>query len=269
MIRDGKRSISRELIGFMEFIDEVSLKRHVLYSNRAVKNVGFGRNVTKPRVMLGDHRKRTVDSGRSDGDERKLLEELCNRVQKIEEFSRVYEEEEEDVGVGNQGVSINGNRTGSQNRIGGLVKRQGGVQVQVQPKVKKNVSFVENGNVYRVIRSSHGPGSSGDCDSFDENDLVDGEGELMNNLCREVEEIGVSPKEAEEDNEEAATEDEESPQVTDEERDPRRNMRNGGDYEIRKQLDQEEDGGVVFSAPLPVKMEARADLMNKKQPVRK
>ncbi|KAK9271535.1 hypothetical protein L1049_001895 [Liquidambar formosana] len=42
MIRDGKRSISRDLLRFLEFVDGVSVKRHQL-STKAMKTVRFGR----------------------------------------------------------------------------------------------------------------------------------------------------------------------------------------------------------------------------------
>ena len=41
MIRDGKRSISKDLVRFLEFIDGIALKRHGL-SFKAMKNMNFG-----------------------------------------------------------------------------------------------------------------------------------------------------------------------------------------------------------------------------------
>ena len=52
MIRDGKRSIIRELVRFMEFIEEITVKRHgILW--KGVKNVRIGGNGTKSRVLCG------------------------------------------------------------------------------------------------------------------------------------------------------------------------------------------------------------------------
>ena len=57
------------------------------------------------------------------------------------------------------------------------MKRQGS-----QPRVKKTVSFAENGNVYRIISSGNEASSSGDDSLTDESVSSDDHGEIMENL---------------------------------------------------------------------------------------
>ncbi|KAM7516723.1 hypothetical protein LguiA_006306 [Lonicera macranthoides] len=241
MIRDGKRSISRELVRFMEFIEEITVKRHEIL-RRGVKNVRIG---TKSRVLRGGQRTRSSDCRGSEGDERELMEKLRERVEKIHVFSR---DEEENVELENPTVFINGDCGVSSNRNGGLSKRYGGVQA----KPKKNVSFVDNGNVYRVFR----PVSTGE---YNGSDSIDDERELVYGLNGEVE--GKT-----EEDEEAHMEEEEegSSEISNDDGNSRRNLGADFNYEMRKQ----EDGSFVFSAPMPVKMEPRTELMNMKSNVR-
>lgn len=241
MIRDGKRSISRELIRFMEFIDEISTESRVI----SVKNVRFSKNGKKSVILQREQKLRDSGSrvlGDDDNDDErksKSPQDLNNQSKKNTRVSSVPNVEEE--------VEIeNPRKPGvSQNRFGGLMKNQ--------PKVKKTVSFSENGNVYRLIKSSHSHASSNDSDSSN-----DGE--------EEVEEIGVSSKETE-------VEDEDSSEMSDNVMDPRKNLGTRMNHSIKKhQSDQEDneedededDDDFVFSAPLPEKMEYRVD-SNKKQ----
>lgn len=254
MIRDGKRSISRELVRFMEFIEEITVKRHGIL-RRGVKNVRIRGNGTKSRVLRGGQRMRSSDCRGSEGDERELMEKLRESVEKIRVFSR---DEEENAELENPTVSINGDCGVSVNRNGGLSKRYGGDQ----PKAKKNVSFADNGNVYRVFR----PVSSGD---YNGSDSIDDERELVyNSLTGEVEEKTEEDEEThmekEEEGSSEISNEEGSSEISNDEGNPRRNLGANFNYEMRKQ----EDGSFVFSAPMPVKMEPRAELMNMKSNVR-
>lgn len=240
MIRDGKRSIRIDIIRFIEFIDGVSKKRSEI-SSIELKNARFGRTGNKSRVLYGGQKISTADFREMAGDERVLVEKLRGRVEKIHGFSRVseddYDEEEEGIELENPRIFINGNVSASHNREGGLVKRQGGVQ----PKVKKNVSFADNGNV-----------SSGDTNSSDGSVSIDEERELVDNLCREVEAIrGLSN--GSQDDDEAHTED-------GSEINPRRNLGAEENYEISGHYEGE-NGNFVFSAPLPVKMADRKSVV--------
>lgn len=250
MIRDGKRSVRRDLVRFLEYIDGLALKRHKhLY--KYAKNVTVSGNGSKARVLRSN-------SGET-------MKKLRKRVEKLARFSGNEEGDEDDdvelegfhqaIDEGeNPRISTNG-KVGvcvTQNRNGGvLVKRQGS-----QPRVKKTVSFAENGNVYRIISSGNEVSSCGDGSLTDESVSSDDHGEIVENLCKES---GVLA----ENEEEVNLDDEESLQSSDAEKNTRKNymIRQArseieGDYQIQ-------DGDFVFSAPLPVKMESKADLMKK------
>ncbi|KAK1423344.1 hypothetical protein QVD17_18643 [Tagetes erecta] len=199
MIRDGKRSISRELIRFMELIDEMCVESEVI----RVKNVRFGQNS-----------KKSMDS-----------------------VSRVF-------GLKNQ------RKCAGQIRIGELTKSQG----KSQQKVKKNVKFDEDGNVYRLFKSSNNQVLSGGSSN-----VGDDEEEV------EVEEIGVCSKEPE-------VEEDESSEMSENEMDQRKNLSarihqlskkiqrdqdagDNGEDDDNDDDDDDEDDSFVFSAPLPAKME--------------
>ncbi|XP_057952947.1 BAG family molecular chaperone regulator 8, chloroplastic [Malania oleifera] len=227
MIRDGKRSISRELVRFLELVDGVSVKRRELPA-KVVKNMRLAQNGRKSRV---------------------LVEKLREPSKQIRGFSRVCENDDEDVELEgfhhasddeeNPGVVVN--RT-----HGTLVKRS-----RLQAKVKKTVSFAENGDLCRVLTSTYEPISSGDVAGIDD------ERELAENLCRELEETTAVSRGSEDD--------EEAPQSSDGERNRRRNLRSGSNYEIRGHYQGPKEN-FVFSAPLPVKMEeSSADSINNKR----
>ncbi|CAI9780686.1 unnamed protein product [Fraxinus pennsylvanica] len=240
MIRDGKKSLSRELFNFLEFIE--GLKRRKL-SNSLVKNVRNGENNVKSRVSQG---KRIL--GNVNVDELKVLVE---RINKLSQYDEEGVKLIENSGVSD--ISMIRDQGVFQNRNVGLMKRGDGVQ----SKGRKSVTFAENGNVYRVYRSTGKPCSNGDCDvSINGDDSIDDERELLDNLCREVEEIGVSSKEAEDD---------------EEEKDLLENG-SGGEKELRNYPESEskhvEMGGFVFSAPLPVKMETRGDFLENRKTVK-
>ncbi|KAK9049045.1 hypothetical protein SSX86_031988 [Deinandra increscens subsp. villosa] len=218
MIRDGKRAISRELIRFMEVIDEMCVESQVI----TVKNVRFGKNSKKS------------GSGVLGYDERKLLERLKNHRKNVDEVDESFD------------VEIPRKDGVPRIRIGDLSHLTKS-QSKSQPKVKKNVRFDEDGNVYRLIKSKHNQVSS------DGSDGSNGDEE-------EVEEIGVFSKEAE-------VEEDDSSEISENEMDPRKNLRtrihhttkkNQPDEEVDVDDEDEEDGEddtFVFSAPLPAKME--------------
>ncbi|TYH52216.1 hypothetical protein ES332_D09G012000v1 [Gossypium tomentosum] len=219
MIRDGKRSVSKDLIQFLEYVDGLVLKRYkLLYKN--AKNIRVLRNgSSKPKVL------------RSKSGE--VMEKLRDRAEKLERFSTIEE--------GNDVVELEGFHQGideaenkNKNKNGELLlKRQG-----IQPKVKKTVSFAENGNVYRIISNGDEVSSSGDGSLTDESVSNDERGDTMENLVKESEDLVENLEEAMNLNKEARSNSVEDYQIQ------------GHDF--------------VFSAPLPVKMESKADLMKKR-----
>jgi hypothetical protein len=218
-----------------------------------MKNVNFGHpNANKSRIL--------ATKIRSLGGQREMLEKLRARVENISGFSRVSQNDVEDVELeGFQQANDNDeespriviSRNTGQIRNGFLVKRN-----SVQPRVKKSVSFAENGNMYRVFSNSHEPISSGDGTCLDESVSSDDQGELVEILCSEPEEIKGFPQ-GTEDDEKAHWETGASPETSDGER----------NYEIRGH-NQDHNRGFAFSAPLPVKMESIAGSMKRRNAVK-
>ncbi|XP_052195063.1 BAG family molecular chaperone regulator 8, chloroplastic [Diospyros lotus] len=227
MIRDHKRSISRDLNRFLEFLDGERNK----VSSVVVKNVKFGRVGNKSRVFCSGQKIGAAKFVDPAGGERDLIEKLKSRVEKKDGF---FEEDGIEIELGNPRISIKGNA--------GLLKRQGGDQA----KVKKTVSFADNGTVYRFTPVSQELSS----EEVSGSSSIDDENELAGNLCREVQEIGG-------DEDEEAGEGE-SPEISDVERIPRRILRAGEDSYLTGGYDQDDDGSYVSSAPVPGKMEPRS-----------
>lgn len=260
MIRDGKKSITRDLVRFLEFMDGVAVKRNGL-SLKAMKKERFAKNGDKSRVVLGS------ECADLDGDQRAIIGKLRDRVKKIRGFSRDSENDDEHVELeGFQHFSNDDNDdedeenpivvlSGKNGRIrnGVLVKRHG-----VQPRLKKIVSFAEDGNVLKVFSNTDESISNDDGTCLEDSVSSDDQGELEEKYCSEVEEI-KSFSQGIEDDEEAHMEKEKFSQASDGEkinprttRIPRRETRG---------YCQDNSSDFVFSAPLPVQMETKADLM--------
>ncbi|KDP27216.1 hypothetical protein JCGZ_19915 [Jatropha curcas] len=253
MIRDGKRSISRDITRFLEFIDGLAAKSHV-NSRKPAKNVRFVRNSNKSRACNA-----SIGYGDISGHRKEVVEKLSDRVDKIHGFSRVCDNVEEDVELEgfqqfigdddeeeeheNPEVSISERPRISKLRSGILIKSNGD-----KPRVKKTVSFDENGNVYKVFSDTHESVVSGDG-----SDSSDDHGETAD--CIEIEEgKGLSNGGDSETHGNVV-----STQSSEGERNTTRNSRNSDDYEMNVYC-HDQDGNLVFSAPVPVKMESRADL---------
>lgn len=240
LIRDGKRSISNELTRFMKVINGVSI-----FSSRVVKNVRGG---NKAKVFSSD-RKVEFDTN-LDG----AIDKFVASVKESEE-----EEEEED----HQNPRFFDTRKSGVLRTkgGGLARSHGGVK----PKQKKSVTFAENGDAYGSSHSTMEPASMG---NVNENEAFDTEKELIKNLSKRVEKLGMASKGCEGDEEEDGV----SSGSSDNEMDPSYISRKDGYYErnVRDENDNEhENESFVFSAPMPVKMEARAaDYINRKKGVK-
>ncbi|RDX82644.1 BAG family molecular chaperone regulator 8, chloroplastic, partial [Mucuna pruriens] len=239
MIVDGKRSVSRDLVRFLDSIEEVALKRHVLYV-RAAKTVKSGKKVHKPR-----------NSG--DDEKRKLLQNLRARVEKLSKLCEVSANDEEDsepeegIHDGVTNVLIGGRDGVSPSKNGVFLHRQ-----EVQPGVKKSVRFAENGNICEFY-SGDVTCSDGSCSSSDE------QGEVLENVSGAVEDDGVDSSQGAEDDEEVLVVDSGgSPHSSG---DGERNKR--GRNVVNEQLQAHQER-LLFSAPLPLKMENRSDLKKSK-----
>ncbi|KAM7280578.1 hypothetical protein ACFE04_007712 [Oxalis oulophora] len=265
MIRDGKRSISRDLVKFLDFIDGIAVKRQEV-SYRVVKNAtsfrkGDDSNARVLRSKCGDssgNRRGLGGNGNGKGNERDLggkrrqvIENLRDRVQKINEFSRAFDNDEESVELEgfhqvicddeDQNTFDSGNdKGGSRNVRNGIVAKKHGGQGQV----KKSVSFAKNGNVYKIFASTNSDSSE---------ELLEEE-KLSNEDDSKV-------SEAEEEEEELHSEDGGSSQSSDAGRSPTGRL---GRFEVSRDS-QGQNGNMVFAAPVTLKMESRDDSAKKRK----
>ncbi|KAL8038556.1 hypothetical protein ABFS82_11G120000 [Erythranthe guttata] len=234
MIRNGKASVSRDLNRFFDFIDGVYVQRRGLSLSRGV-------NV---KSIVSDSVRKT-DNVKHGGQKRVQMEKLKALVSRIDKLAEELDEEEEEE---EQDEVIEKPSDGftTRNRAG-LLKQRGGVH----PKVKKNVSFAENGKVCRVLRKAREPILEDYCnESNDRDSSVDAEDE---DFSREVEEIGVSSK----DDDEEEEDDEDEDQLENGDEKGSRIYSTSGDNFERKRYENEETDEFVFSAPMPAKMEKR------------
>ncbi|EEF36278.1 hypothetical protein RCOM_0524510 [Ricinus communis] len=244
IIRDGKKSISRDIVRFLDFIDGLPGKGQGSSLYKPVKNVRFIRKMSKSRASNSN-----VGYEDLSRNQKEIVENLSERVEKIRGFSRVYENDEEDVELEGFQELIDDdedeeNIKVSKIRNGILVKSNGS-----KPRVKKSVSFDEDGNVYRIFSDTHESVLNGDGSFTDGSDSSDDHGETL-----QKDEVVQEENPA-------------SSQSSDAERNHVRNSRSGEYYEISRYC-QDQDGNLVFSAPMPVKMESRADLMKKRKAVK-
>lgn len=250
MIRDGKRSISRELVCFIEFIDGISVKRHQLLS-KCVKNMRLSRYVSnKPRASDGSrcHSKRSNECPHFSEYPRILSNQFEENEEEdvdLEAFHQASSNDDDDEE--NPRILFNlkeANAVTSQFGNGSLVERKG-----LQSKVRKRVSFVDNGTASRVLRSNNAASVKGSVsiDDITDNTSVENDDDVDDD-----------------DDEEAHLGDRGSPEDSDAERNSRENLKPKANFENYRRHHQGQNVDVAFSPPLPVKMESRADLMNKR-----
>ncbi|KAF4376000.1 hypothetical protein F8388_010166 [Cannabis sativa] len=261
MVRDGKRSISRDLVQFMDFIDGVALKRREL-SIKARKNARFSRNSDPPKVNVGKNG--------LDRDQREVIRKLRERVEKIRGYTMVPQDDDEYVEFeGFQHVSDEDNE--AENPIVVISGKKGPIRNGVlanrsgdQPRVKKSVSFAENDNLFKVFSNSN-EASSNEEDSTSTNSS-DGHGDDGENNGADVEELkGFSLGTEDDEEEEGDVVSVGSSQTSNEERNPKTESVTKGEVNYKINGHNEE---FVFSAPLPVQMDDKADLMKRRNEVK-
>ncbi|MED6182248.1 hypothetical protein PIB30_026903 [Stylosanthes scabra] len=230
MIVDGKRSLSRDL---------------------AAKSGRVYQRVNKPR-----------DSGEDD-ERRKLLQNLRGRVERISRLCKANENSEGDLehegvhhvgGGGDHDYSYD-----DADAYGDVVppKKNGVFVVQrqgVQPRGKKSVKFAENGKISEVYSGGSGayePDVSGDVACLEGSSSSDyDQAEVFEIAGNAAEHVAVDSSRGAEDEEE---EEEETAFVE-----------NGGSSHSKYVVNQGHQERVLFSAPMPVKMENKAELMKNK-----
>ncbi|XP_022957676.1 BAG family molecular chaperone regulator 8, chloroplastic [Cucurbita moschata] len=231
MVKGSKKSLSRDLVQFWDRIDNLSVKRNGGLPLKTKKNTRLGQNVSKsrvsnPKLKNSENQKETIEKLKS------RIEKICERSKIFENdgrdldlkrFHHVHDDDEEEEDESPRIHVKNSDQTGDQNL---------GKGHEIQPRVKKSVRFAENGSLFRVLDEDYGV-----LDEGDERDERD-------------ERRGDSGDEVVEDIFNEADGDNGSSEMSDGERNPGRKMSSG-------------NGGSSFSAPLPMKMENKADLIMK------
>ncbi|KAL6498552.1 hypothetical protein OROHE_026493 [Orobanche hederae] len=260
MIRDGKKSVRRELNNFVDFIEGFHIEH--MGVSRGI-NVRYKRCNVKNKVPGGEKRVSNIKRG---GLRSVTMEKLRGLVERIDKLSEEMDDEEECEVIQSPDDVFMENHRVCDNVKAGLVKQVRGVQ----SKLKKSVSFADNVKVYRALNPEPIFEENYNDDDDDDIDRVKFVSrDFEDDLCREVEEIGVSSKEAENDDDD----DEEVPEVEvhsengcDDEKESRSCLRSGGDFG-RRIYNQGEVDNSAFSAPLPLKMETRAGLIDKRKKI--
>ncbi|GMH27000.1 hypothetical protein Nepgr_028843 [Nepenthes gracilis] len=226
-IRDSKRSITQEIVRFLDSIDGVYLNRRE-HSSKSTKNSRLVRDDKRTRV-LGNALNSWEFSQQGMGSKYRDLG--INGTKLMEDGEENVELEKlNDVG---DGVIASGSIC-SHNK--GILVRQ-----VLRPDVKKHVCFVEDGKLTRVY---------GSCED-DKEVLINATADL--DEC--IPEDDQGDKEANNDNEESS-------HSSDDGSDLQRGLSTVRGYEIRG-IHPNQIGELLFSAPLPVKMESRTNLKKK------
>lgn len=144
MVRDSKSSIRREIGRFLELVDEICAKRNTI-SLKTVKQIRIARNDDKSRVSNAGressgayHRNKASKQRSADSDEKKLIDNLRERVERIQHISKVLKnEEDEDSADSDDGNGV----THSKIHTG---------KHRVKSHPEKHVWFAEDGNPTQV-----------------------------------------------------------------------------------------------------------------------
>ncbi|XP_077223359.1 calmodulin-binding protein-like protein [Tasmannia lanceolata] len=94
MIREGKKSISTELVKFLEFLNGVLVKRIEL-SSKSLKKVRFAENGKESRVYVGSQEQFPDYCEVYDDDQSAFVEKLSSEIERIESLSGGFETDEE------------------------------------------------------------------------------------------------------------------------------------------------------------------------------
>ncbi|GAB4831720.1 hypothetical protein Ancab_005732 [Ancistrocladus abbreviatus] len=135
MIRDSKKSITQEIVRFLDLVDGVCVGRHT-YVTKTAKSTRFATNDyrTGDQRSARDSRKfcqNDVSLRRHglDVDQKKLVENLRERVDQIRRYSRVLEDNDESLefeGLTHQGDHdgiVGGEGNGNHKRKNGILVR--------------------------------------------------------------------------------------------------------------------------------------------------
>lgn len=282
MIRNSKRSLSRDLVRFLHYVDDCVVRRYDDFVSRsAVVNVGRDklRNRMGKVFVSCDEGEELEDSTSDDSEEevsvdkRKKTESSSilkgNPVRRRTMVSgkdrNVYQvyggnkhnltssaEDDDSVGSGEEETLVvsrdNERKHGSRSRNMVLVKGGGGGK----SRVVKTVRFDENGNVYKVYGDTPEASISEEGDDDDSTSGSNDGDRGKKGSGNEVVEIKYVPKEnegfEEEEEEETQSENEVSSSDGSEGKAIDANEQKKREMEVKK-------GSLMYTPPLPLKME--------------
>ncbi|CAF2089879.1 unnamed protein product [Brassica rapa] len=234
MIRSSKRSLSRDLVRFLQYIDDCAVRRYGSVVGSQFKFRGCDGKMGKVFVSNGELEELDSMSDESSykfvkGNVVKAKPVVSDKDRNVCDVTSSEENNDSVVVMSRD----NERKRGSKTRNMVLVEGSGG----------ETVSFDENGNVYKVY------GDTSESSISEEDDSVsgskDGNGDEKENR-NEVEGIKNVSKEEEEsgcENEVSSSEGSEGDAIV---------TRNGNEHEKKIQLQK---GSLMFSPPLPLKME--------------
>ncbi|XP_021770910.1 BAG family molecular chaperone regulator 8, chloroplastic-like [Chenopodium quinoa] len=157
MIRDSKKTVTREIVEFLEIVDGVCVKRQQVLT-RKMKSMRLVRNdsrATRDTKGFSGHnvssKTRTVDN-----EEKKLMANLKERVEKIGRMTKALEEQEQEVygDAENKGFKhVDDEDDDILDQIATKYRLNNEFNVKKNDQssnAKKRVSFVEDGNLIRL-----------------------------------------------------------------------------------------------------------------------
>ncbi|XP_033140742.1 BAG family molecular chaperone regulator 8, chloroplastic isoform X2 [Brassica rapa] len=275
MIRSSKRSLSRDLVRFLQYVDDCVVRRYAadvsFVGSHSKRPQGFGvveeRRVEKLRNRMGkvfvtcdegeELDSTTDDSEEVSIDKRKsgsskfrtganVVKPTVRKTMVLDKNRTVYQDESVDSSEEETLVVTRDNERkhhGLKTRKMVLVKEGGG-----KSRVVKTVRFDEDGNVYKVYGDTPEASSISEEGDDSTSGSNDGNGDKKGN---EVEEIKYVPKEKEgfEEEEEETQSEKEVSSSEGSERDAT------GSNEHKKRQIQVQKGNLMVSPPLPLKME--------------
>ncbi|CAH8360571.1 unnamed protein product [Eruca vesicaria subsp. sativa] len=287
MIRSSKRSLSRDLVRFLQYVDDCVVTRYEFVSRSSAVNVGSyskkpqgfeERRVVKLRNGMGrvfvacDDGDEELDSAATDDSEEvfvgkrrtgsskftttgaNVVKPQVRKTMVFDKNRNVYKHdvtssaEDDSVDSGEEERVVvcrddERKKRGLKARKMVLVKGSGG-----KSRVVKTVRFDENGNVYKVYGDTPEGSISGEGDDDSTSGSNDGNG-------NEVVEIKHVPKENEEFEEEEETQSENEVSSSEGSEGDARDASNPGSDEHKKREIQVQKGNLMFTPPLPLKME--------------
>ncbi|KNA10297.1 hypothetical protein SOVF_145740 [Spinacia oleracea] len=245
MIRDSKRTVTREIVEFLELVDGFCAKRRQVLTMK-IKSMRLARNdniAARDTKEFSGHnvgsKTRTVDNK-----EKKLMANLRERVENIGRMAKALEEQEQEA-FGDADIDefkhVDDEDDDLLGQIASNYRLKNGLNVKQHAQssnARKRVCFVEDGNLIR---------------------LYDTDGDSSRSTSRLVDVIEDSTK-GTHDEEEAQSDVEGSSQSSEE-------LRKFRSDEVSEECENQDE--FTFSTtPEPAKMEPRVDFMSRKPGVK-